>query len=140
MNSTVYKSKVDWWVYALLIIMIGSCLTILWDNYFTGIILAVSMGALWVFCFMGMKYEIKGDQLGVQNMYCWTWMPINKISEVKKTRSILAGPAASLDRVSIRFSDRSVLKSSMPIEISPKNRDCFIAQLKEINPEIIVKS
>ncbi len=141
MKSTVYKSKVDWWVYVLLIITTGGCLSIiLWDDYFTGIILAVSMGTLWVFCFMGMKYEIKGNQLGVRSMYRWTWVPINKISEVKKIRSILAGPAASIDRVSIKFSDRSVLKSSMPIEISPKNRDCFIAQLKEINPEIIVKS
>ena len=43
----------------------------------------------------------------------------------------------SLDRVSIRFSDRKVLKSAMPIEISPKDRDGFIADLKKINPEIV---
>lgn len=42
-------------------------------------------------------------------------------------------------RVSIKFTDRSVLKSSMPLEISPKDRDGFMAQLKEINPAIVIK-
>lgn len=64
--------------------------------------------------------------------------PVSKIKEVKKTVGYLATAGMSSRRVSIRFVDRSVLKSYMPLEISPKDRDGFIARLKQLNPEITI--
>lgn len=87
----------------------------------------------------GCWYEIDGDQLVVYQFFSPNRFPIDKIAEVKKTTGILATAGMSCRRVSIKFADRSVLKSSMPLEISPKNRDGFIAKLKEINPDIKVK-
>lgn len=87
----------------------------------------------------GCWYEIDGDQLVVYQFFRPYRFPIDKIAEVKKTTGILATAGMSCRRVSIKFADRSVLKSSMPLEISPKNRDGFIAELKEINPDIKVK-
>lgn len=87
----------------------------------------------------GCWYEIDGDQLVVYQFFRPNRFPIDKIAEVKKTTGILATAGMSCRRVSIKFADRSVLKSSMPLEISPKNRDGFIAELKEINPDIKVK-
>lgn len=88
---------------------------------------------------VGCWYEIDGDQLVVYQFFRPNRFPIDKIAEVKKTTGILATAGMSCRRVSIKFADRSVLKSSMPLEISPKNRDGFIAELKEINPDIKVK-
>lgn len=134
----VYKSKVDWWVYAVLAIMVVGCLVgpmIDGDNI-AGIIVAASMAVMWTFCVTGMKYEINGNQLGIRNLYRWTWVPVEKICKVKKTRGGLATAAMSLDRVSISLSDRNVLKSSMPLIISPKDMDGFISELQRINPAI----
>ncbi len=90
--------------------------------------------------FGSVKYQICGDRLGIRNFfYRWEWFPISKISEVKKTSGILSAPALSTRRVSIKFSDRKILKSSMPLEISPRDRDAFIARLTQINPGILVK-
>lgn len=141
-KRTVYKSKVDWWVYALLILVIAVCLVgplYGGDNGVWIILPLLGVLAMMVFGMSGVKYEIRGNQLGVRNLYRWTWVPVDKIAEVRKTRGGLATAAMSADRVSIYLSDRNVLRSSMPIIISPENRDEFIADLKSINPDIVVK-
>lgn len=94
---------------------------------------------LGVVLIVGCWYEIDGDQLVVYQFFRPNRFPIDKIAEVKKTTGILATAGMSCRRVSIKFADRSVLKSSMPLEISPKDRDGFIAELKEINPDIKLK-
>lgn len=66
-----------------------------------------------------------------------TRMPISKSKDAQKTTGYLATAGMSHLRVSIRFTDRFALKSYAPLEISPKNRDEFIAHLMEINPDII---
>lgn len=86
----------------------------------------------------GCWYEIDGNQLVVYQFLRPHKFPIGKIWEVKKTVGYLATAGMSKDRVSIKFVDRSVMKSSMPLEILPKDRDGFIARLKQINPGIIV--
>lgn len=85
---------------------------------------------------VGCWYEIDGNQLVVYQFFRPHRFPIDKISEVKKTTGILATAGMSVRRVSIKFADRSVMKSSMPLEISPKDRDKFISHLKETNPNI----
>ena len=91
------------------------------------------------FLIVGCWYEIDGDQLVVYQFFRPNRFPIDKIAEVKKTTGILAIAGMSCRRVSIKFTDRSVMKSAMPLEISPKNRDSFMEQLKEINPAIVIK-
>lgn len=91
---------------------------------------------LCILLMVGCWYEIDGNQLVVYQFFKPNVFPIDKIAEVRKTIGYLATAGMSSRRVSIKFSDRSVLKSSMPLEISPKDRDGFIAHLKEINPDI----
>ena len=85
------------------------------------------------------KYAIRGNELGIRSLtFKWEWFPIDKIESIKPTRSILASSSLSFDRIAIKFSDRKVLKSSMPLEISPKERKEFLNMLKSINPQIII--
>jgi uncharacterized membrane protein YdbT with pleckstrin-like domain len=58
---------------------------------------------------------------------------INSIQSVEPTKSMLAAPALSLDRLKICYNKYS------SVIISPKEKDDFIRQLKMINPNIIVK-
>lgn len=142
-NMSVHyiNSKVDWWVYLVLIgtALIGYLLPLLDGDWLLAIIFGTSMLALEIFCFASVKYAVRGNELGVRMFWRWTWLPIDKIQEVKKVTGILSTAANSVHRVSIKFSDRKILKSYAPLEISPSDRDAFIAELKAINPAIEVK-
>lgn len=138
-NKIIYKSKIDWWVWLVLLFVAVVTVAVALDSTW---LVALSIGGtmlLGVVLIAGCWYEIDGDQLVVYQFFSPNRFPIDKIAEVKKTTGILATAGMSCRRVSIKFADRSVLKSSMPLEISPKNRDGFIAKLKEINPDIEVK-
>lgn len=144
MDSVFYNSKIDWWIPAVVVFTVAVAFIgpiIDGEIFIVGIIIATLLGTLEIVMFASVKYQICDGKLGIRNFfYKWEWFPIDKISEVKKTSGILSAPALSTRRVSIKFSDKKILKSSMPLEISPKDRDKFIAKLKDINPSIVIKS
>ncbi len=86
---------------------------------------------------VGIYYRIDGDKLVVYTFFIPTFYPIDKIKDIKPTKSVLSSPATSLThRLAITFSDRKILKSSIPLIISPVRQEEFIRQLLSINPEI----
>ena len=141
-----YKPKIDGWFWTLIFVLIFTLLmacSISEDGWsWPGIVvicvfLLIVMLLIWIITTV--KYAIRGAELGVRNLaYKWEWLPIEKIESVKPVKSVLAGAALSFKRLSIKFSDRKVLRSTMPLEIAPKNEKVFIEKLKEINPEIKV--
>lgn len=136
MTRQIYKSRIDWWMWLVLIFVAGVTIAIAIDSTLW---VALPTCGVMIFCILlmvGCWYEIDGNQLVVYQFFRPHRFPIDKISEVKKTTGILATAGMSVRRVSIKFADRSVMKSSMPLEISPKDRDKFISHLKEINPNI----
>jgi hypothetical protein len=60
-------------------------------------------------------------------------LDIQSIKKIEKTRSMLSSPAASLDRLEITYNKWDF------VFIAPKDKAAFVAQLKQLNPEIIVK-
>lgn len=138
MEKVRYNSGVDWWlVIAAALVMLVAVLAVV-D---AGLVIIIPLGASVLMFFVmlfGCWYEIEGDTLIVYQFFRPHRFPISKIKEVKKTIGYLATAGMSRKRVSIKFTDRSVLKSAMPLEISPKDRDAFINHLKKINPEIEV--
>lgn len=82
-------------------------------------------------------YRIDGRELIVYQLFIPKAYPIDKISEITVSKSLLSAPATSLThRIAISFSDRSVMKSISPLVISPAGLDDFLTRLKEINPAI----
>lgn len=139
MAKMVYKSRIDCWVWLVFLFMAGVTAAIAIDTTWW---VALSFGGTMLICaflIVGCWYEIDGDQLVVYQFFRPNHFPIDKIAEMKKTTGILATAGMSCRRVSIKFTDRSVMKSAMPLEISPKDRDRFMVKLKEINPAIVIK-
>ena len=136
----VYKSKVDWWVYAIVVFTIAYCctFTFMFGEFWVGVIISIVCAVIEVVAFTGISYRIVDNKLGIRSFYRWTWYPIDKITKIKKVRGILSAPALSATRVAITFSDRKILKSFAPLEISPIDRDGFISVLRSINPGISV--
>lgn len=141
MEGVRFESKVDWWIPVLMVVSVAFCFIgpMIDGDFVAGVILGVLVLMVEVLIFAGVKYEIRGNQLGIRNFFRWTWYPIDKISEVKKHRSVLTAAALSFDRLGIKFSDKSILKSSMPLDISPKDTTRFLEIIKQINPDIVVK-
>ncbi len=137
--NTKYRSRIDWWVWLTLAIWFGTVIYTFIDSPgWLTLIFCVAPTLLLIFFIFGCWYEIDGDTLIIYQFFRPHRFPIAKIKEVKKTTGYLATAGMSSRRVSIKFVDRSVMKSAMPLEISPKDRDGFIAHLVSINPYIII--
>lgn len=133
-----YYSAWDWLPWTIIILTVLVCLI---SAISVNVILAIIMTAIFVLievaAFLSTYYEVCGNELIVHSSFRAVVYPIDKIKEIKPTTSWLAAPAASISkRLAITFTDKSVLKSSIPLIISPAHQSEFIDQLLSINPEI----
>lgn len=135
---TRYKSRWDASTWTVLAFVLACTIwpIFLDDGWVPVIISGVTLIGI-IALLSSIHYAIEGNQLIVYTCGFHESYPIDKIAYVKPTKSMLAAPAASLThRLEIGFTDRKVLKSAMPIIISPVRQKEFIAQLKSINPNI----
>lgn len=133
----VFRSRIDWWLWMIMVASLAViCLAAVDSTGCYALIIGGGMIVLYIVLIFGCWYEIDGDNLVIYQFFRPTRLPISKIKSVKKTTGYLATAGMSHLRVTITLTDRSILKSSMPIEISPKDRDGFIAALISINTEI----
>lgn len=138
-ERTIYRSRWDWSTWLILALVAACCFSTLLvdDDIIMPLIVCLSMFVFIVIIYVGTYYCIEGDKLLVYTMFFKQSYPIDKIAMIEPTKSVLSAPALSLiHRIAIRFTDRKVLKSSMPLIISPVRVEEFIQQLKEINPQI----
>lgn len=100
-------------------------------------VICLSTLAFVLVTFLSIYYKIDGNNLVVYTFFVPTAYPIDKIKEVKPTTSVLSAPATSLNhRMAITFTERKILKSTIPLIISPVHQEDFIRQLLTINPNI----
>lgn len=141
METKIFYSKVDWWVYALIPFVVFCCMLgpiLSNSDYWLGVLLSAPLCILMFWLLSSTRYAVRGKALGVKCGFQWKWFPIGEIERIAETKSILAAPALSAERIAVKFSDRKILKSSAPLEISPKEKEALIAELLKINPEIQV--
>ncbi|MDE5877329.1 MAG: PH domain-containing protein [Muribaculaceae bacterium] len=139
MKTIYFNSRVDWWLYAIVVCSIAYCMTgvlLTSNDYWSGIVVSILAAGIEVLIFASVKYAIRGDKLGIRMFYRWQWFPIDKITEVKNVTGIQSAAALSRHRIAIKFSDRKILKSFFPLEISPKDCSSFISNLQIVNPTI----
>jgi len=134
MKPTKYKSKVS---YGLLIFIFLLFSGFLIPNVIQGIwnanmiVIHVVLFAFIIHLFFGTEYTIDNNILKIKcGFFKYTPIEINDIKEVSKTNTILSSPAASFDRIRIKYGR---LKE---IVISPKDKKNFITELININPKI----
>ena len=130
-----YRSKIGIELILILTIVLGFSFYKLLDQPKTSGI--ITLGALLVFILyivLSIQYKINDDILTVKAGFLVnTKIDIQKIKKIKKTFNPLSSPAASIDRLEICYNNGDF------VLISPKNRDQFIKDLLEINPNIEVK-
>ncbi|MBD5415463.1 MAG: PH domain-containing protein [Bacteroides sp.] len=137
-ERTVYRSRWDWSTWLILVVSAVACLVPAFlGAVVEGVVITVAFLGLIVAVCLGTYYVVAGDNLVVYSLFIPKTYPIAKISQIKPTKLILSAPATSLThRIAISFTDRKVMKSAMPLIISPVRQPEFIAQLRSINPAI----
>jgi len=77
-------------------------------------------------------YTIDGAELKVRSGFLiHITINISTITKIVPTRSILSAPAVSLDRLEVFYNKYD------SVVVSPKDKDGFIAGLKDINEKIV---
>lgn len=131
----VYKTKISIWLICAIIgfTVIPIIPVLVYD--FSWILVTIVALILFfaLFSLFDIRYTIHNNILSVKcGMSSTTNYDINQIRKIKDTNSILAAPAASLDRIAIYF-----IQQKTPLIISPKDKNSFIRNLQSINPDIV---
>jgi hypothetical protein len=136
MAARRFKSKVDRWIFLLLVVVIivqivavGSAAVQAGDPLaMTGLIFVmIGVVGLMVWLMVGTHYTVDRGIIRIRSGPFWWKIPIDQITSVKATRSLLSSPALSLDRILIRYGKRG------RIMISPADKAGF---LKAIGHEL----
>ncbi len=135
-----FKPLIDGSTWSLVALIIVCCAwPLLLETSWVEILILIFAAIICIMPFFTIWYEIDGGDLLVYQFFRPTRFPISKIKAVAPTKTLLSAPATSLKRrIAITFVDRSVLKSSMPLVISPANQQKFIEALLSVNPDITV--
>lgn len=137
-GGTRYNSRWDGSTWLILGLVAVCCVVpCFMDDGIWPTIICLVMLAFVLVTFLSIYYRIDGDKLVVYTFFIPTAYPIDKIKEIKPTKSVLSSPATSLThRLAITFTDRKILKSSIPLIISPVSQEDFIQQLLSVNQKI----
>ena len=132
MAAKKFKSKIDRWIFILLIVVIivqvvavGSAAIQAGDPLVTTgmIFLMIGVVGLMVWLLLGTHYTVdRGVIKVVSGPFRWK-VPIDQITSVTATKSPLSSPTLSLDRICIRYGKRR------RIMISPVDRAAFLGAI-----------
>ena len=139
MINIVFTSKIDFW---LAFLILGSSLLLilvpLWEWIYNDIsirrmafisFLTVPIALLLLVLFFNIKYTLTDDALLVKNGFFTQSIPLEDITHINPTNSMLSAPALSLDRIEIRYKGDGIV-------ISPKDKDGFYHAVQERVPAL----
>lgn len=133
-EQRVYQTKRDILLGALIWIPTGGFLLYaLYEQEWIGVVILGLATLFTCSIWFGTNYRIEGDLLKIKSgLVRFESIDINQIREIEETKTWLSSPACSLDRIVIRY------KQFDEIVISPKEKEMFVAHLKEINSRIVI--
>ena len=136
MAAKRFKSKADRWIVVLIVLVIvmqavaiGSAALQADDPLETTVMifLMIAIVALLIWLLTGTYYTVDRNTLRVvAGPFRWR-VPVDQITSVEATRTLLSSPALSLDRMRIRYGNKRV------IVVSPADKAGF---LKAIDHEL----
>ena len=115
------------------VILVPMLVFSIWKQHWLGIGINLAVTLLVWHVFATTYYIIRDGTLIVRSSILYnTHIPISHIVSISPTGNPISAPAASLDRLEIRYGPYET------ILVSPKDKAGFIAHLKAINPKIMV--
>lgn len=128
-----FKSKKDVWlsvlIWGVIILMFFIMIT---EQNIVVYIVGILNNALLLWLWFGTSYRIDDEKLIVRSGPFKSTIDIKTIKKLKATKTLLAGPALSLDRIEIQY------KTYDNVIVSPKDKIEFIETLLIKNNSIEV--
>jgi hypothetical protein len=132
----IFYSKRSIWLGLIIFLpLLSVTLDALVNKSLEALILPLVFLALVTWLWFGTRYIIKDGVLKVWAGFIpYPHVPIAKIERIKPTKSMLAAPACSLDRILVQYG------SSDYIIVSPKDKQAFIKALRVINSDFTLSN
>ncbi|HHT22712.1 MAG TPA: PH domain-containing protein [Bacteroidales bacterium] len=134
--NKIYKSKIGIGLVTFIVILISiSSLPLFlgafsWIGFFIVLLTVIFI----LYIFLSIVYVIDGENLIVKNSFLKPQIiDIKTIKEISETHNPISAPAASLDRIEIKYG------KNCSIIVSPKKKKEFISDLIKINSTIVIK-
>nr|WP_068128745.1 PH domain-containing protein [Nosocomiicoccus ampullae] len=128
-----FKSKKDIWlavsIWGVIILMFFMMIT---EQNIVVYIVGILNNALLLWLWFGTSYKIDDENLIVKNGPFKSTIDIKSIKKLRATKTLLAGPALSIDRIEIQY------KRYDSVIVSPKEKNKFIESLLSKNKSIKV--
>ena len=131
----IYKSKKDmligvviWGV--VLFLLYGVYKAMFIDVNIVGVVVMTALLVLLVSFWFRTIYKIEEDILDIYYGPFRFEVVISEITSIRHAKNIFTGPALSIERIEITYSNYNV------IQISPKEKEALIKQLMQMNPNI----
>ncbi len=133
--ANVFKSKIGFIFFIPLIsgMLLIALLMINDHKAWIGILILFLVALFLIINFNSIRYIIDGERLIVKGFPFYNRsIPISKITKIKETNNPLSSPAASMDRLEIRYNKYD------SVILSPRDKKGFIDELLKINAKIEV--
>ncbi|WP_312050499.1 PH domain-containing protein [Acinetobacter courvalinii] len=130
----VFRSKIDWWFWGIVIATSGLLLQLLWTMYIKGtiqeypehaVIYFFTIVLLW-WPILNTRYIVTEQHLVIRSMLFKWQINRSNITKVSESHNLISSPALSLDRLRIDYQKNGVASH---ILISPKDKDVFCQAL-----------
>lgn len=131
---SVYRSKVDGWLAAVLVFSMGITVAVAMLLLFSGSRQGILFGIVYLAIIAGValvvipvRYRITDEELVIQSGLLRWRIPLSQILRLARSGSLSAGPALSLDRLEVEYAKGRSSRST--ILISPERQQEFIRDL-----------
>ncbi len=135
--KAIFKAKISWWLFGPIYLLLAYPIYkgIQEEKWLIAIIMAATIALMLNLTLLTRYIVTLKDELFIQvGWFGGSKILISDIVSIEKTRIALASPAPSLDRIQINYGKYS------SVIISPSDKLAFIKFLREINPNISLKS
>jgi hypothetical protein len=138
-----FTSKTDWWMPVMIAIAIGSAPVAIWvaspgKAFSRQVVPVLAIGlllpvGLLVWMWFTTLYSIAGNELRIACGPMKMTVPIDSISRIRSSHSLVSSPALSLSRLAIQYG------RFQEVLISPADRRGFILAIVERVPHVVLE-
>lgn len=131
-----YPTKIGPVILFVLALVLGPVTVQLFlERHWTGLLINLLVIGFIIHLLSNTYYLIRERTLIVRSSLFYNLhIPIDQIVEIRPTNNPLAAPAASLDRLEVRYGRHD------SILVSPRDKEDFVRTLRAINPRIVLGS
>lgn len=132
----VFRSKIDWWFWGVVIATTGLLLQFLWTMYIKGtmqqypehaLLYFLTIALLW-WPILNTRYIVTEQHLMIHSMLFKWQINQSDITKISESHNLISSPALSLDCLRIDYHKNGVASH---ILISPKDKDVFCKALNK---------